>query len=206
MRDREIREWLKALTKSFGEPRPFANATELEQLYQAEDYTGMFRSIQANYGLTMPTRFELGDSSDAPRTNDGRPAPGWYRGNVATSGRHRVQDATVYCGDEWISQRHPLEMAVIVISHEFAHIALDNVWHQLRDVEEVVDLTAMMFGYRKFYAIHATKATRAMVAARIYVEALLAGKSPEVNEEMYASKMGTLAPEEIRYAARLMQT
>mgnify|MGYP001601669679 CR=1 FL=1 len=95
---------------------------------------------------------------------------------------------------------------LVRISHECAHIALDDVWHPLRDLEEAVDLTAMLFGYRKFYAIHATNAARATVAARVYIDALLAGKSPEVNKEMYASKMGTLSPEEIRYAARLMQT
>ncbi len=205
MRDQQIRKWITKLEHSFGEPRPLADVTELERLYRAHDYAGMVRSIKERFGLTTPVRFEL-SSSGAPIDKQGQRARAWCRINLRPFAfrKNRVLDATVYCDTKRIVSG-PLEAVTICMSHELSHIMLENTRHSLRRHEEAVDLMAMLLGYRKFYAIHATKVARAANSAEHFIDALMAGKNPPLTRDLYESRVGYLSPEEIRYAARLMQ-
>lgn len=210
MRDREIREWVAALTQSLGDPRRGPNEAELKRLYEAKSYAGMLGVIKDH--LRMPVRLRLGlhnNDDVGPKTSV------WLErvGEVPLYGTRALEEyrATVFVRRSFI-RREPFEVVVLAMAHEISHLVLDAIRHPLKRQEETVDLAAMLLGYRSFYLRHAddegTRA-RSMFDAMESLRDLLAdlgSKRTSKDSSGVAYRYSYLTFEEIRYAARLMQT
>ena len=75
----------------------------------------------------------------------------------------------------------------MAVAHELCHVVLNGMRHPLQSQEEVVDLTAMMLGFRDFYMTGCT-----------YV---LPGNDPQ---RINIMRQGYLTTEEVGYAAHHM--
>jgi hypothetical protein len=207
MRDNEIRDWVGQLTRSLGEPRPPADARELECLFEARDYAGMLRSVKAKLRLNMRLWLGLANSG-GPISRSGRPAPAWVEGTTPMpmygTRAFEQHQVTVFIRKTFIADV-PFGVIVIAMAHELCYVVLDAIGHPLREQEEAVDLTAMLLGYRDFYLKYASS-----VSSKTdwdgFFGAIMAGKLPVLTTETTEYRFGYLSSEEIRLAARLMRT
>lgn len=147
MRTGLIESLINGLRESFGSVRPPIQEEELRVLYDAKDYAGMILHIQKILCLNMNVRLGLVNSGgpDAP-------AWVWRPTDMPLYGTSAFRELTVivYLRKTFLHNGN-FEEAVLAIVHELCHILLDATGHSLREQEEAVDLTAMLFGFRDFY-------------------------------------------------------
>lgn len=185
MRDTQIRDWVAQLTQSLGEPRPLADAAELERLYKAKDYSGMLRSVKEK--LRLPVRLRLGlTNSGGPVGRSGREVPAWVEHTTPTPmygtqafEQHRV---TVFIRRTFIADV-PFGVIVVAMAHELCHVVLDALGHPLCNQEEAVDLTAMLLGYRAFYLKYASNVSSTTDWDGFFQD-IMAGKLPRLTTEV----------------------
>ncbi|MDO8407660.1 MAG: hypothetical protein Q7S95_00275 [bacterium] len=183
--------------QSFGNPRLDPDEANLKRLYKAENYAGMLKVVKDH--LRMPVRLTLGlhnNDDEGPRG-----APAWLQrmGEVPLYGTQALGEyrAIVYIRRSFISRTY-FEALVLVMAHEISHLVLHSTRHSLRNREEAVDLTAMLLGYRSFYVWHTGASLRG---------GAIGWALTWLNDSFRdRPRYGYLSFDEIRYAARLMQT
>lgn len=180
MRTELIQSHLGQLRASLGEVRAPVPEDELRRLYKSQDYTGMVRLVRDSMWLDLRVRVGL--------VNTGGPegAPAWYVGPEPMPRYDSVEfknTLVTICLRRSFLAEHSFERIVMAIAHECSHIILNAKHHSLRKQEEVVDLTAMLLGYRDFY-----------VAGSEYLEL-------HRWDRVTVHTVGYLTPEEVRYAA-----
>lgn len=209
MRDREIRGWVEQLTRSLGEPRPNIDPAPLEQLFAVQDYRGMLRMIREK--LRLPIRITLAlVNSGAPIGRHGVPIPAWIIRDTPSPlyGTPAFEEyaVSVYIRRAFIAES-PYGLVSIALAHELCHVVLDAIRSTLSEVEEAVDLTAMLLGFRHLYARNASVVVERRVLWDEYYAQVMAGEMPtHVNTESRVVTVGYLTQEEIRYAVALMRT
>ena len=210
MRDAAIREWLRQLTNSLGDPRMPVDAKEIEALYREQDYNGMLLTVKKQLRLNM--RLVLGlvnNETDGPLTRTGTRPPAWttWPEDLPPFWDPRFKDAlvTVYIRRSFIADV-PASRLTIAMAHELSHIVLEALRHPLRKVEEAVDLTAMLLGYRQLVAKHAVRVRHTSGWKEEPYEAIRAGRAPKWVDTTHTDILGYLSQEEIRYALTLMRT
>lgn len=148
MRRAEILRWIWQLESSFGTVRPAIEAASLLERYQLKDYSGMLARIAASMNLRVKLRIGYVNSGGPPG------APAWVEMPIPTprygSPEFHAFRFTVYIRKEAISQ-YPFEFVVAAMAHELSHILLNSTGHPLQKQEEAVDLTAMLFGYGRYF-------------------------------------------------------
>ena len=179
-RQREIIEWTAQLVQSLGLPRAAINETGLRKMHAERDYTGMVRAIRTH--LKLDVRMRIGFvKSGGPEE-----VPAWIEipNEMPMYGTRAFRELmlTLYIRRSVLDETPPGAM-ICIISHELSHIVLDAIKHPLRRQEEVVDLTAMLLGYREVFVRDAMYA--------------LPGECCSVS-------FGYLSPEEREYAAWIM--
>ena len=209
MRDTQIREWVQSLFASFGEPKRLANPEPLRRLHAEKRYTEMVGLISDYLRLDLQIRVGF--------VNSGGPkeAPAWVRGigpvpmfGTSAFKQHTVE---VFFRKSFLAEA-TFGITVIAIAHELSHVVLDAVRHTHRKQEEVVDLTAMFLGYRKFYLGDAHTTMSQVVDDYELLMKFVRQTVPEMAKvfasigEECARSAGYLSKEEVRYAAALMRT
>src|SRR3989344_2146748 len=147
MRDQEIHFWTASLINSLGQPRPEADACELERLHKAGELAKMLGAIRDKLNLNMRLRLARVNVGglDAPMWIEvPKPMPGF--GTRA----FRNASVTVYIRKTFIT-RAPYGAMVVGMAHELSHVVLEALRHPLRNQEEAVDLAAMLLGFRDIF-------------------------------------------------------
>lgn len=204
MRRSEIVLWTEELVKAYGRPRSPVDPSPLRAMYAQSDYSGMLSSIKKSMKLDMRLRIgyvKSGGPKNAPAwVSLPRPMP------VYGSRAFRETQITVYIRERTIAHA-PFEMLVAAMAHELAHVLLDATYHQLRRQEEAVDLTAMLFGYSRFFLTEQAtleRLPRTDLVARAFKWAV--GKELVTDDLTYSlHKCGYMSAEEIVFAQSLMQ-
>src|SRR5882724_6349137 len=148
MRKEMIDAYIASLKKSLGSNHRLVDARALQQLFKAEDYLGMIKFVRN--GMNLDLRIQLGVvNSGGPKA-----APAWIRMNSAISrpgtAAFRRELVTVYLRKSFL-QESTFEQVAMAIAHEFSHVVLNSINHDLQNEEPAVDLTAMLLGYRDLY-------------------------------------------------------
>lgn len=201
MRTEMIRSYVDQLSKTFGKVRAPVDDEDLLRLFKAKDYTGMVGFIRKS--MNLQCRIRLGV------VNSGGPsAPAWVQipSFMPLAGTKEFKNLliTMYLRRNFAVEGS-FEQVVSVIAHELSHIVLDSLFHQLSKMEEAVDLTAMMLGYRDFYLTsrHCVSLGSDTVLGNFQtLFSKIFGDGPK--EELMISQVGYLSLEEIRYAANYM--
>jgi len=200
MRDAQIRDWVEQLTRSLGNPRSPADFSMLERYWRANDHTAMLRAIRAALRLNM--RLTLARvNSGGP---EGAPALVAFDRPVPMFGTRAFADfrAVVYIRKEFLVETS-FGPVVIALAHELSHIVLEAIAHPLRDVEEAVDLTAMLLGFCDFYVSYTRHERIVGIGERASLWRRLLGRRPDISVQTH--HIGYLSLDEVRYAASLMR-
>ena len=108
----------------------------------------MVKLIRDGMGLDLRVRVAL--------VNHGGPdrAPAWigYPDPFPRNGTPEFKRTvvTVFLRKAFLL-KYKFEHVVMAIAHELSHVVLFRIGHPLEEVEEAVDLTAMLLGYSEFY-------------------------------------------------------
>ncbi len=149
MRKQLIEGWIKDIESSFGRCRPPISEDVLEGHFVARDYTSMVAEIRRTLALDL--RVILGLVNSGGEAED---VPAWIDLPVVMpmfgTQRFRETVVTLYLRKSFL-QEACFPAVVAAIAHEFSHVVLNSVHHPLRGQEEVVDLTAMILGFRDFF-------------------------------------------------------
>lgn len=177
-RFRQIEKWIDELWK-IAPGKPPIDATELEVKWNDRKVTEMVGLIKEHCGVRLKLTV-------ASVKSGGINAPAWVKMPLefplfGTPGHNEVK-ATMYIRKTHMTEFEPL---VLAISHEMSHIVLNSVRHKLRGVEDAVDLTAMLLGFRDFYITGSRRVIRS-------------------DEGKVTEMLGYLSYEEILHAAMYM--
>ena len=206
LRKAEIHQWVRVLIASFGKVRPAVPAEEFRSLYAKGKYTNMVSLVKNNLRLDM--RLKVG------YVNSGGPskAPCWIvrpadMPMYGTSG-FRKTIITMYVRKSFLAET-TCDTFVAAIAHELSHIVLDSTMHNLRKIEEAVDLTAMLLGYHEFFLRGASyiKTESNQVVSKTHAKGTsLMETIREVLQPRSVIQMnlGYLSKDEYRYASELM--
>jgi hypothetical protein len=197
------------LSKSFGEPRALVDKTLFEKLHAKKNFEGMLSLVKTQMGLDL--RIVMG------KVNSGGPihAPAWLKRPeplpMYGTRAFRETTVTIYLRKEFLSKAR-CGSIVVAMAHECAHLVLDSIGHPLRELEVVVDLTAMFLGYRMFYLRDAEYVTFDTVeSAPTYglmelLERMFSFSKEDIEVRFTSHTYGYLSREERVYAATLMRT
>ena len=143
MREREIRLWTSSLVASYGRPRKAAELSKLKKAYSTKSYTLMIGIIAKDLKLDLKIRVGYVKSG-------GRGRPAWVEmpQPFPIYGSKAFKDslATIHIQNEFLRDV-TFEAVVLMMVHELCHIVLNSTHHKFNQVEEVVDLASMFFGY-----------------------------------------------------------
>ena len=184
MRKDLIDSSIATLIASYGSIRVPVDDIEFERMFTARDFVGMAAAVKRV--LRMDARLILvlinNDYEGRPHGDVWvkRPHPMAPFGSVA----FRQTLVTVYVRKSFIA-RVSFDSYVLALAHEMCHVILDATGNPLRQIEEVVDLTAMLLGFRDFY----------VTGCYMFHEAV---------DASYEERIGYLSQEEISYAAQAM--
>ncbi|MES3004853.1 MAG: hypothetical protein V4690_01920 [Patescibacteria group bacterium] len=142
-----IESYIKELRDSFGPARLPVKTDKLASMHAEENYLGMVRHVQQLLRLDLKVKLLL--------VNSGGPvAPAWLRapGDLPIYGTPRFREVTVevYLRKSFLKET-TYEQATLAIAHELCHVVLYSVKHRLQEVEEAVDLTSMLLGFREIW-------------------------------------------------------
>ncbi|MES2931291.1 MAG: hypothetical protein V4682_01160 [Patescibacteria group bacterium] len=163
----------------------------------------MLRAICKDLGLDMRLRVGY--------VNSGGPegAPAWISCPVPMplygTREFRSSLVTVYIRKDYLEQAS-FAMLVSTMAHEMCHAVLNGMRHVLRLQEEVVDLTAMILGYREFYLTSIEKVTVETMppGLQAFMQRLNMASFSSFEVEYEERSFGYLTARELRYAASLM--
>ncbi len=184
----QIREWVQILERTLGEPRPLIDPEPLKLLHNEKKFPEMVTHVRKTLGLDLRLSVGLVNSGGPENTpawvNIPRPMP------IYGTRAFRELRLTTYFRKDFLNNA-PFGTVVMSMSHELSHIVLDSLNHDLRGEEKVVDLTAMLLGYRKLF-LHHTEVKTTRVCGGVREEGIV--------------HYGYLSLEEIRYAVTLMRS
>ncbi len=145
----EVAGLLSQLNASFRGVREPVDQVPYRELIAKRDYEGVLGKIADQ--LCIPSALQIG------YVNSGGPeeASCWvYMPTVMPqfgSSTLRKSKFTVYVRKRFLAVAPP-DTVVAAFAHEMSHIVLGVISHPLRHNEKAVDLTAMVLGYRHFFA------------------------------------------------------
>jgi hypothetical protein len=148
VRKEMIDAYTASLKASLGSNHQIADHRALRQLFKARDYEGMIGFVRDTMNLDLRVRLGI--------VNSGGPqnAPAWIRMSSAISrpgtSAFKHELVTVFLRRSFLEES-TYEQVAIAIAHEFSHVVLNSIHHDLREREPAVDLTAMLLGYRDLY-------------------------------------------------------
>jgi hypothetical protein len=160
-------------------PIPVAS---LITLHRARDYKGLVELIRKTMNVEVNLRVAWVNSG-GPET-----APAWIvlpeRMPFYGSEAFRKMTITMYIRKSFLAESS-YEQAAMAISHELSHVVLESIGHSLRKMEKVVDLTAMLLGFRILFK------------SGCYRES-------HIGNFIHSQKLGYLSPEEVHLADKLL--
>ncbi|MDP3962996.1 MAG: hypothetical protein Q8Q39_00695 [bacterium] len=208
MRQETIEDYTRQLAKSFGGVRDPVKTDELRKLYQKKNFVGMARHIRVHLGLTLNVRIAFVKSGGPPN------APAWIRHParmpVFGTPEFRMTTVTIYLRNDFLKEA-PFDTVVFALAHEFAHVVLEAIQHPLKKDEVAVDLAAMLLGFRDSYCAGCLYPVRKAQPAKpknfrqTVMHALGRIFKKEEPSRFEMGVIGYLTPEEITYAAALME-
>lgn len=204
MRHQEIRSWTKQIIESFGKPKRDIDERPLRAFYEQANYGAMLTHIRDS--MQLDVRLRIGYVESGGRKDSIAwvilPSP------MPPFGSKELKETriTVYVRKSTIRDS-PFEILVSVLAHEMSHILLDSVGHRLRRQEEAVDLTAMLFGYSRFFLVERMlyrEVPRENLLAKAYK--WISGKELTTEELSFSiHTSGYMSADEITFAQSLMR-
>jgi hypothetical protein len=147
MRRVELLRWIEQLEDTFGPARPAVDSAPLLERYREKNYTGMLSLIAKS--MNLDARLRIGYV-----TSGGLDAPLWVRCPEPMpyygSPEFKNYQFTIFIRKETIRD-FSFDILVAGMAHELSHVLLNSLGHVARGDEEAVDLTAMLFGYGKYF-------------------------------------------------------
>jgi hypothetical protein len=146
VREKEVNEWVESVKKEFGVIRAPIMLEELADLSSRRKYGAMLSIIRRSLLLQdIPMRVgivrkQLCEGVAWVYKETLTNLPSW-----GTSGFKKYNIDVFVCKE--FAQTRSLEAVIFAMAHELCHVLLNAVRHPYREVEEVVDLTAMFMGY-----------------------------------------------------------
>jgi hypothetical protein len=194
-----IQSHISSLKEIVGHAPPKHNSDELLDLYKRKDYTQMVRVVRDSMGLNLRVKVGV--------VNKGGPnVPAWIETvqpmPLINTSEFRNTLVTVFLRKSFLDVSS-FERIVMAIAHEMSHVVLYGIQHPLMKVEEAVDLTAMLLGYRDIYVKGILYAEIGPPKFRDKLRAEIGRAFSGTNMRIYSS-LSYLTPEEVCYAARLM--
>jgi hypothetical protein len=182
----QLKLWLYSIRRVFGPARPPYPPGSLERLHAAGDISGMVSELKSYFNLEM--QFRVGRvSSGGLKGHDM-----WVKMPLLMPPRHTALSRNLTIDimvRRTFLQRAPAEVFVVTLAHEFGHVMLNSCYHEFREEERVVDLTAMHLGFRDYFVQYSEYDD--------YVSTPWA-------DYRVAGEMGYLSAQEREYAARLI--
>jgi hypothetical protein len=206
MRREMVEEYLKKLSPSLGGVRPAVSRKELYELHQVKDFVGMVRHIRGTLKLQLGVRVGFVNSGGSEKT------PAWVEmpRDMPLYGSKDFTQTTVtmYVLKSFLFTA-PFDSIVTVIAHELSHIVLHGIRNELRYVEEAVDLTAMILGYRDFFCLGTkyTVPTHDLIKKPCILRLMEKLRGTFVQKdyiEVFEHSLGYLTIEEVLFARSIM--
>ncbi len=151
------------------------------------------------------------------RSGGPKDAPAWIQisKNLPLWGTSAFRESRVvlFVRNEFVAEA-PWGTFVAGIVHELSHVVLDATRHQFREVEPVVDLTGMFFGYHEFFLNHTTYVRNVHTESNVekgffeaYAKKILESLLNTTHSEEYVEvRAGYLSCEEIAYAGKYLDS
>jgi hypothetical protein len=159
--DFDVKKYLQELRRMLPYVPPISVAA-LKSLHKAHDYKGMVKLIKRAMNIEDVTFLVIWVPEGAEKTGKHKDAAAWVETPVPmpSYGTKEFRELTIkmYFRKEFFEQAY--DQAGVVIAHEFSHVVLESIRHPLRRCEKVVDLTAMLLGFRSLYASGSHKERR----------------------------------------------
>jgi hypothetical protein len=133
---------------------PPAATASLQSLHRAKNYKGMVQLIKKSMNIEGITIRVLWVPDGAANEGVEKDAPAWIRllPTMPAYGTEAFREMTLtMCVRKSFLRQSSYDEVTILVAHELSHVVLESIAHPLREVEQVVDLTAMMLGFRLLY-------------------------------------------------------
>lgn len=149
-RNREIIEMAQIIKKTFPN-RKTINERMLEQLFNEKKYAQLISAIKNHMGITLKISVKC-INKEIHLNEEGTPAGILIPDIFPVYGSNDYQRLVL---DLFIDKKvlDYFHLFVMVISHELAHVVLHSINHQLKNSEEATDITAINFGFSKFFEL-----------------------------------------------------
>lgn len=208
MRRALIEGHISRLIKSLGGVRPPIDQVKLKGLYLRRDWKSIVGFIKISMGFSFPVKIGYVKSGGRQDTI------AWilFPERMPPFGTSAFNNMmiTLYIR-KYLLESRPFEMIVSAIAHEFSHIVLRCINHELKEDEVATDLTAMILGYRDFFRVGYREYRVPKLPANEQPTDLM-GVIRELSRDILGerdvdysvSKIGYLEIEEVNFAADLM--
>jgi hypothetical protein len=186
MRKKAIEVWVESVREHFGRPRARIGTEEVRKLFEARKYGAMLSFVRKTMYLEhVPMEFGKVVSPS------GRQAPAWA--DIWTTVSGEIVQIRIFFRKEFLI-REPLGIVLFAMAHELSHVLLNKEKHRLREVEEVVDITAMFMGYGDLFLKESLVAERPIE--------IITKEGEEISRQQ---RVGYLTLEEKQYVMDLLK-
>jgi hypothetical protein len=184
--DFDVKKYLQELRRMLPYVPPISVAA-LKSLHKAHDYKGMVKLIKRAMNIEDVTFLVVWVPEDAEKTGKHKDAAAWVNlpNEMPSYGTKAFKELTIkmFFRKSFIEQAY--DEAAVAIAHELSHVVLESIRHPMRRCEKVVDLTAMLLGFRSLYASGSHK-------------------EQHFGNTISFRSIGYLRPEEIKHANRFL--
>jgi hypothetical protein len=151
--DFDVKKYLQELRRTLPYVPPIPTAA-LKSLHKAQDYKGMVKLIKRAMNIEDVTFLVVWVPDGAEKTGKHKDAAAWVNlpNEMPSYGTKAFKEMTIkmFFRRSFIEQAY--DETAVAIAHELSHVVLESIRHPLRRCEKVVDLTAMLLGFRNLYA------------------------------------------------------
>jgi hypothetical protein len=148
--DFDVIKYLQELRRTLAYVPPIS-VGPLESLHRAKDYNGLIRLIKKAMNIEDVTFVVHWVPDGAANTGPHKDAPAWVRLPLEMpfygTDAFKKMKIKMYFRKSFFEQAY--DEAAVIVAHEFSHVVLESIRHPLRKCEKVVDLTAMLLGFRR---------------------------------------------------------
>ncbi|MBI2109163.1 MAG: hypothetical protein HYT93_03220 [Parcubacteria group bacterium] len=146
MRRALIEGHIRKLSDSLGGIRPPVTGEILYVLHAKKDFAGMVKYIARALKVNCKIRIDYVNCTDDANAKIGYPE------HISPFGTREFRNTkvTLYLHQAFL-RAAPCDMVIFAIAHEFSHVVLASIGHELKSDEVAADLTAMILGFRYFY-------------------------------------------------------